>query len=201
MGRLFFCVLSAADATVAVRDVFPDMSSLTKTHFELFGLPAVFGLDRPALDAAYRSVQGAVHPDRHAAGSDTDRRIAMQMAAQANEAYRTLRDPALRAGYLCGLRGVDVAIESNTAMPTDFLMQQMEWRERLDDAVAARDLAALEPLRDELGGMRGALLAALSEALDARDDTQAAAGLVRRLMFLDRFSTGIDAAEERLQRH
>lgn len=177
MGRLFFCVLSAADATVAVRDVFPDMSSLTKTHFELFGLPAVFGLDRPALDAAYRSVQGAVHPDRHA-GRQRHRPAYRDADGGAGERglHRTLRDPALRAGYLCGLRGVDVAIESNTAMPTDFLMQQMEWRERLDDAVAARDLAALEPLRDELGDMRGALLAALSEALDARDDTQGSSG-------------------------
>ncbi len=177
------------------------MSSLTRNHFDLFGLPAAFGLDRAALDAAYRSVQGAVHPDRHVAGSDTDRRIAMQLAAQANEAYRTLRDPALRAGYLCALRGVDVAVESNTAMPPDFLVQQMEWREQLDYAVAARDLSALGALRAALDDARRALLDALAVALDDRGDTQEAAGLVRRLMFLDRLAANIDAAEERLLHH
>ncbi len=177
------------------------MSSLTRNHFELFGLPAAFSLDRAALDSAYRTIQGTVHPDRFAAGSDTDRRLGMQLAAQANEAYRTLRDPALRAGYLCSLRGVDVGIESNTAMPTDFLMQQMEWRERLDDASAGRDTAALESLRDELADERDALLRLLAAAIDERGDYAEAAGLVRRLMFLDRFGSGIDAAEERLLQH
>jgi molecular chaperone HscB len=177
------------------------MSSLTRNHFDLFGLPAAFRLDRAALDSAYRAVQGTVHPDRYAAGSDTDRRLAMQLAAQANEAYRTLRDPALRAGYLCALRGVDVGIESNTALPADFLMQQMEWRERLDDATDGRDVPALESLRDELAEQRDALLRELAAAIDERGDFAEAAGLVRRLMFLDRFASGIDAAEERLLQH
>lgn len=124
------------------------MSVLSRNHFELFGLPVRFETDLAALDAAYRGVQGAVHPDRHAGGTAADRRVAMQLATHANEAYRTLRDPARRGAYLCALAGVDVEFESNTAMPAQFLMQQIEWREALDDARAARSAAGLQALRD-----------------------------------------------------
>ena len=103
----------------------PDFS---RNHFELLGLPVAFALDPARLESGYRELQGAVHPDRFAAASDAERRIAMQWATHANEAYRTLRDPLERARYLLRLRGFDTEEETNTSMPPDFLMQQMEWR-------------------------------------------------------------------------
>lgn len=174
------------------------MSVLSRNHFELFGLPVRFEIDAAALDAAYRGVQGAVHPDRHAGGTAADRRVAMQLATHANEAYRTLRDPARRGAYLCALAGVDVEFESNTAMPAQFLMQQIEWREALDDARAARSAAGLQALREGLDDARDALLARLARAIDADGDYVEAAGDLRQMMFLDRFSAEIDDAEERL---
>lgn len=175
------------------------MSVLSRNHFELFGLPERYALDAQSLDLAFRSVQTAVHPDRFAAATPTDRRIAMQLATQANEAYRTLRDPASRGVYLCGLHGVDVALESNTAMPPEFLMRQMEWREALDEAREAADIARLEALRDELLAGRDELFARLADAIDARADYQDAAADLRQLMFLDRFAEEIESVEERIQ--
>ncbi|WP_205192460.1 Fe-S protein assembly co-chaperone HscB, partial [Burkholderia sp. LMG 13014] len=102
------------------------MVSLKDSHFDLFHLPAQFALDETVLDAAYRTVQTQVHPDRFAAAGDAQKRIAMQWATRANEAYRTLRDPLKRASYLLSLRGVDIGAENNTAMEPAFLMQQME---------------------------------------------------------------------------
>ena len=99
-----------------------------QNHFELFQLPARFDVDMDALDAAYREVQGRVHPDRFVNASDAEKRVAMQWATRANEAYQTLKNPMLRARYLCELNGVDLQTESNTAMPMDFLMEQMEDR-------------------------------------------------------------------------
>jgi molecular chaperone HscB len=91
----------------------------TRNHFELLGLPAVFGIDPARLDQRYRELQGRVHPDRFAAASEAERRVAMQWATRANEAYRTLRDPLARARYLLSLKGYDTGEESNTAMPPD----------------------------------------------------------------------------------
>ena len=172
------------------------MESLRKNFFELFSLPVSFAIDRAALDAAYRGVQAAVHPDRHAAAPEQQRRLAMQLATRANEGYQVLRDPARRAAYLCELGGVDLGTHSNTSMPAQFLMEQMEWRERLDDARAARDAAALEGLRGELDGRRREMLEAIGDEIDVRRDLAAAAGLVRQLMFLDKFGVEIDHAEE-----
>jgi molecular chaperone HscB len=171
------------------------MDALRRNFFDLFSLPATFELDAAALDSAWRALQGAVHPDRHAGAPESQRRMAMQMAARVNEAVRTLRDPCRRAEYLCALNGVSIEAESNTAMPGDFLVQQMQWREELDEARQAADSQALEALGVALRSERDALLARIGEAIDARADYESAAGLVRQLMFLDRFGAGIDAAE------
>ena len=174
------------------------MSVFDSSHFALLGLPETFAIDAPALESAWRRLQGAVHPDRHVQGSDTDRRLALQRATQVNEAYRVLRDPQRRAAYLCALRGVDLHVESNTTMPPAFLMQQMEWREALADARQARDESALDALRAELDAERDPLLARIGTALDARNDPAQAGEGVRQLMFLDRLSEEIDFAQEDL---
>lgn len=169
-----------------------------QNHFDLFHLPPRFDLDMDALDSAYREVQGRVHPDRFVNAGDTEKRVAMQWATRANEAYQTLRNPQKRAQYLCELNGVDIGAESNTAMPVDFLMQQMELREALADARAAKDAAALDALDAQVRGERKAQLAQVGRLLDAGDYAQAAQG-VRALMFLDKFGDELQYAFEALE--
>ena len=161
-----------------------------QNHYQLFHLPQQFGIDAGALDQAYRDVQGQVHPDRFVNGSDAEKRVAMQWATRANEAYQILRNPLKRAVYLCELNGIDLQVESSTAMPVAFLMQQMEWRESLDDVRTARELAALERLDAEV---RQAWTVQVKEIAILLDDSNyaAAAQSVRELMFLDKFRAEI----------
>ena len=163
-----------------------------QNHFELFDLPARFTIDPIRLDRAYHHVQGRVHPDRFSTASDAEKRVAMQWATRANEAYQTLKQPLTRAAYLCELNGVDLQVESNTAMPPGFLMQQIEWREALDDARAARDEAGLEVLDATLAASRRELIGAIGQALDA-DAFAAAAIDVRKLMFIEKFGEEVGA--------
>jgi molecular chaperone HscB len=169
-----------------------------QNHFELFNLPARFEVDQAALDSAYREVQGRVHPDRFVNASDAEKRVAMQWATRANEAYQTLRNPQKRAQYLCELNGADLQTESNTAMPMEFLMQQMEWREALGEARAARDTAALDALDGQVRRERKERLAQIGKELDAGDYDSAAQG-VRALMFLDKFGEEVQYAFEALE--
>lgn len=157
--------------------------------FSLFGLPRRQGQDRAEIDARRRELQARVHPDRFAAEGAAAQRLAMQWAVRVNAAWQRLKDPLARAAYLCELRGVPVDAERNTAMPAVFLMQQMAWREALDDAGdAAAAVAALDAqVRREEESMR----AALATLLDERDDTAAAAAQVRALMFVARFREDI----------
>jgi len=169
-----------------------------QNHFELFHLPQRFSIDVSALDAAYREVQNRVHPDKFAAASDAEKRVAMQWATRANEAYRTLKSPFRRAAYLCELNGVDLQTESNTAMPPAFLMQQMEWREALDDAKAERDLPAVDRIDAEVRETRNRQIAQIGAQLDAGDFENAAKG-VRQLMFLEKFGEEVQAVFEKLE--
>jgi molecular chaperone HscB len=160
----------------------------TRNHFELFDLPVAFAIDLERLDRDYREVQGRVHPDRFAAAPESERRLSMQWATQANEAYRTLREPLLRARYLLALKGYDTAEEDNTAMPADFLMEQMEWREQSADARAARDTVALEALRNAIEARRAAMHVGLERSLGSSGNYEAACVLVRKLRFLDKIA-------------
>jgi molecular chaperone HscB len=167
-------------------------------HFTLLGLPAQFALDRAQLDTAWRDAQAQVHPDRFATSSPAERRVAMQWASRVNEAYRVLRSPLERARYLCERAGQDLQVETNTAMAPGFLMQQMEWRESLDDARASRQMAPLDALADDLAATRGRLMDDVAALLDQGRDFAAASARVREWMFIEKFSDEIDTARDRL---
>jgi molecular chaperone HscB len=169
-----------------------------QNHFELFNLPLQFAVDAGALDSAYRDVQSRVHPDKFVNATDAEKRVAMQWATRANEAYQTLKNPQKRAQYLCELAGVDLQTESNTAMPMAFLMQQMEWREALGDARAGKDSDALESLDKQLRTARKEQLAQIEQQLNASDYPAAAQG-VRALMFLEKFKEEIEQSFEAIE--
>jgi molecular chaperone HscB len=169
-----------------------------QNHFELFHLPQQFAVDKEALDSAYRDVQGRVHPDRFVNATDAEKRVAMQWATRANEAYQTLKNPQKRAQYLCELNGVDLQTESNTAMPAAFLMQQMEWREELDDARSGKDLELLEKLDGQLRAARKEQLTDIERSITAGDFHAAAQG-VRALMFLEKFGEEVRFAFDALE--
>ena len=173
-------------------------ADFARNHFELLGFPVAYGVDPARLEQAYRDLQTQVHPDRHAAGSEAERRVAMQWATRANEAYRTLRDPVERARYLLHLKGYDTDEESNTAMPPDFLMQQMEWRESVAAASAARDAQGLQRLQGEIAGDRDEMIRLLARALDRDANYDAGCSLVRKLRFLDKLDEEVDEGIERL---
>lgn len=174
---------------------------LSSTHFELFNLPAAFAIDQSRLDQAYRKLQAEVHPDRFAAAPAAERLRSMQLATQVNEAYQTLKSPLARARYLLQLNGVDTREETNTAMPPAFLMRQMEWREAIEEAEQAGDLAALDRLLAELRRETVALTDALHAELDSAHDYAGAAESVRKLRFLDKVQTEIEQAIETLESH
>jgi molecular chaperone HscB len=165
-------------------------------HYALFGLPASYAIDPARLEGRYRELQGQVHPDRFAAATEAERRVAMQWATRANEAYRTLRDPVDRARYLLGLKGFDTGEETNTAMPADFLMQQMEWREAVVDARSGHDAARLRELRGEIAAGRAEMLQQLERAIDRDSNYDAGCSLVRKLRFLEKLEEEIEEGLE-----
>ncbi len=169
--------------------------NLASTDFELFDIEPRFALDGTALDGRWRALQGEVHPDRFAADGAAAQRVAMQWALRVNEAYRRLKDPLKRAAYMCELNGAAIEAENNTAMPAAFLLQQMAWRESLDDAAGA---AQVQVLADQVDVHRRGALAQLQATLDEEHDFASAAQQVRALMFVERIAHDIDQRLEAL---
>lgn len=169
-------------------------TEFNQDFFTLFGIAPGFHLDPLALETAYHDLQTRVHPDRFAHLSDADKRVSMQWATRINEAYRTLKNPLSRAQYVLLLKGVDTATESNTAMPPAFLMEQMEWREAVEEAREAAEVGELEGLHKRLLAHSREVRGHLAVQLDDERDYEAAADTVRRLMFIDKLQQEIDEA-------
>ena len=163
--------------------------NLTDDDFSLFGLPQRQRQDRADIDARWKGLQAQVHPDRFAAEGAAAQRVAMQWAVRVNEAHKRLRDPLARAAYLCELRGAPIQANENTSMPASFLVEQMAWREALDEA---SDSTAVEAIDTQVAQKESALLDELLQLLDERNDAKAAAAGVRALMFIRRFRSDID---------
>jgi molecular chaperone HscB len=163
--------------------------NLQSNDFEIFGLGPRFELDRAALDARWKALQREAHPDRFATADAQAQRQAMQWSVRINEAYQRLKDPLKRAAYLCELHGAPIQAEDNTAMPASFLMQQMQWREDLDEATRLEDL---ERMADEVSTARRSMLQDLQTTADERQDWPALAQQVRALMFVERFASDVE---------
>ncbi len=169
--------------------------NLQSSDFELFGLPEQFAVSGDYLDERWKELQREVHPDKFAAQGPAAQRIAMQWSVRVNEAYKRLRDPLQRAAYLCERRVAPINAETNTAMPADFLVEQMAWREALDEAHSDE---ALDRLAAQLARVRSDILLQIGSLLDTDNDAPAAARQVRALMFVERFARDVDARFEKL---
>ncbi len=170
--------------------------NLQSTDFELFGLETRFAQDRSAVDARWKDLQREAHPDKFAAQGAAAQRVAMQWSVRINEAYKRLKDPLKRAAYLCELNAAPVNAENNTAMPASFLMQQMEWREALDDCAS---VDALIQLGKQVKAAKLAMLLNCARLLDEEGDYARAVQEVRALMFVERFAADLDARLDQME--
>ena len=162
--------------------------NLQSDDFELFGLEKRFKQDRAELDARWKDLQRQAHPDKFSAQGAAAQRVAMQWSVRINEAYQRLKTPLRRAAYLCELHGAPVNAENNTAMPASFLMQQMQWREELDEARGAEDL---EQISQQCRQAERDALLKIEQLLDQSHDYGAAVAQVRALMFIERFAADV----------
>lgn len=167
---------------------------VSENYFDLFGLNQAFRIDASALESQYRAIQSASHPDRFVTAPSAEKLKSMQTATLANEAYQTLKNPASRAQYLLSLHQINATKETNTAMPADFLMQQMEWREALEDFKAAQDINGLDTLAKEMRQEAKTLSEELANLIDEKNDLASATETTRKLIFINKVCEDINKA-------
>ncbi len=137
---------------------------LTSNFFELFDLPVSYEVDLNKIQQQYMALQKQVHPDKFANGTDQEKRLSMQQTSWLNEAQATLKDDVLRASYLLKLKGLDINLENETTVDMDFLMQQLDMRERMESVKkAAANSAATEQAATNQSGDPLSVLDAMSK--------------------------------------
>lgn len=170
-------------------------------YFELFNLAPTFDIDTADLAERYRELQKAVHPDKFANASEQDKRLSVQRTAQVNDGYQSLKSPLRRAEHMLSLRGVDLSHETTTLKDTAFLMQQMEWREMLDDVKSANDPQELiDELYESFATYEKSLFVLLGQLLiDNNEDVNfKAADQIRKLKFMAKLLAELARIEDAL---
>ncbi len=168
-------------------------------YFELFSFTPSYEIDTALLAERYRELQRAVHPDKFANSSEQDKRIAVQRTAQVNDAFSTLKNPISRAEHILALNGVDLLHESTTVKDTQFLMQQMEWRESLEDiAHSNQPDEMIAELYETFSVYAKKIEQGLAPLLtsDSEDDLSKAADLIRKLKFMAKLQIELERAED-----
>jgi len=169
----------------------------TLCHFALFDLQPAFRLDLDQLAVRYRELAREVHPDRFADASEREQRVALEKSAALNDAYQTLRSAPRRARYLLAIGGHEVPQEVTVHDP-DFLLQQMQWREELEELQDEADLDGVGVFKKRLKGAQDALNNDFADCWDDAAQRDKAERLMRRMQFLDKLAQEVRQLEERL---
>lgn len=166
-------------------------------YFELYNLPEQFEIDLAKLKHHYQTLQKLTHPDRFANASEQQKRMYLSKNAQVNDAFSVLKSPISRGEHLLELRGVELASEQDTVGDVEFLMEQMEWREQLDEADTADVLEKLMSENHALIKKQEAAIAALL-ASNADSDNSHASQELRKMKFMIKLAAEIDTKLDRI---
>lgn len=170
----------------------------SNNYFEVFSLPSQFDIPQSQLVSRYRDLQKQLHPDKFAAASDAERRWSMQASSFVNEGYQTLAGDLSRAIYILQINEVSIDEETDTQMAPEFLMEQMELRESLEEAQFSSDPpATLNGIRKELRSQVGSQMTAFTDAA-AQSDWSEARTITRQWQFLDKLLREVKSLEEQL---
>jgi molecular chaperone HscB len=180
--------------------------------FATLGASRRYDLDLAALEKTHRELSRALHPDKFAQTGASERRAALEQAANVNEAWRILRDPIRRAEALFILEGFAIGETNEPTASPAFLMEVMEDREALAEARAAKDLDKVRKLaagiarrakvvEEELtkgfaAGAQAVQNPVHQEARPLRDDLAKLLPVLGELRFYRRFLDEAEAIEE-----
>lgn len=166
--------------------------------FALFDLPVQFQVNFDEVSARYLALQKSLHPDNYSASSAQEQRLAVQKSAEINDALHILKDPILRAEAIIHIHtGEQQDIEQKSTRDMMFLMQQMEWRETLENIETAKNEEDLTAFTSDIVAEEKVILAQLETALNAQQWAEALA-INDKLRFIKKLQVEIERVEEKL---
>jgi molecular chaperone HscB len=170
--------------------------------FATLGIEPRFDIERERVEQRHRDLSRALHPDKFAGAPAAERRLALNRAIEVNDAWRVVRDPIRRAEALLHRGGVRRSETEEPKPSPALLMEMMESREALAEAVQAKDPAAVAKLGDAMRARQEAAFASLARGFEAAGDDQAKLEAllpaIGELRYIRRFLDEVSAFEEEM---
>lgn len=171
----------------------------SRNYFEVFALDVGYDIDPSLLATQYQQLQSQYHPDKFVDGSDQERRLALQITAYINQAHEAIGDEQGRARYLLEMQGVTFDFEKDTTKDMQFLMDQMELREKIDEADQANDpLERLDDLSGEARQQKKELIQQFQQHFE-KSAWDEAKDVVLKMQFFTRLQQQINTKQEQLE--
>jgi molecular chaperone HscB len=120
-------------------------------YFSVFSLEPKLNLDLPALEQEFHRLSRRLHPDRFVRALENEKQWSLADTALVNDAYRTLKDPLSRTGYLLKLLGTEIAPDHDknrvdvSRVPADLLEEAFELNMQLEEMRMARQSGEDDP--------------------------------------------------------
>lgn len=156
-----------------------------RDYFEIFHLPRCFRVDVILLQEMYYKMQSKIHPDKFVRATQAEKKVAMELTVQINQAYEVLKNPVKRAIYLCECQGINIKTDCGVMLPSNFLEQQINWREMLNSVKISKNINILEQLKNVLSSARTNMLNQI-ESLFKKNDLAQVLQFIYQLMFLEK---------------
>lgn len=139
------------------------------------------------LNARYRSMARRVHPDSFGSFSKENQEVSVEDFSILNDAFRTLKDSSKRAFYLLKLKDQRLPLE-DTVQDTEFLLQQMEWYEKLEEMKNKGSLKDLKEFEKELENIKEELNSRFCLCWEDNARLEEAKIIMRRMQFIDKIT-------------
>ena len=173
------------------------MTIVNKNYFEIFSLPENFDLDLEKLTAEYKDLQSQSHPDKFSDADDATRLHALQVSSIINDAFDTLKSPLKRAAYLLTLNGINPEEHNQNHMSESLLLQQMDWRDQLDNATEEEDLNIIEYLKQDVMEEHQSCIIEFQDCVNAYNFIDAKP-IYNKLQFIEKMLNEINRSEEKI---
>jgi len=117
--------------------------------FEVLGFPVRFDLKSAELEERYEQLSLELHPDFYSSAPKAEKLLSESATAILNSAYKTLRDPTLRADYLLHLLAEKQSLDERS-LPDGFLEEMFFLQEALDDLLDSGNMKKLSRMNEDL---------------------------------------------------
>jgi len=135
-------------------------------YFAFFGFQRKLNLDTAVLETEFYALSRRLHPDVFGQADEQERAFSLEQSSMLNDAYRTLKDPIKRTGYLLRLEGIELEEQSKQAtekarttgelkkqvVPPDLLEEVFELNMHLEELRMQKKMGEEDPaLLEEIG--------------------------------------------------